>query len=365
MSYSGYEHQLRSYIAPAAPATRAPCDGTESTLRVEFGFTPKWFRQHCAIDLSERWHLDPRYRRASVLEMCRILNQRVPALALGGAEPEARPANLDGVHGALVKSMLFGISATYYADNWPAARHDHLSADEVVALRPPDIASTPVFQQNQKQMDLIEADHGRIEGYLNWQGVLNTAYRLRGQDIFMDMAAAPEVARHLFSVVTETMVAGMRSTYARQAQSGFTVRHATVSNCMVNMISPAQYREFLLPCDREISEAFAHFGIHNCAWNADPYVADYGSIEKLGYVDMGIESDLARAKRACPTARRALMYTPTDLVNKSMAAIREDLLRIRHDYSPCDIVLADIEAGTPDKRVLEFAALARELEETE
>ena len=26
--------QLRSYIAPAAPATRAPCDGTEPDLRV-------------------------------------------------------------------------------------------------------------------------------------------------------------------------------------------------------------------------------------------------------------------------------------------------------------------------------------------
>ncbi len=95
----------------------------------------------------------------------------------------------------------------------------------------------------------------------------------------------------------------------------------------------------------------------------DPYIADYASIEKLGYVDMGLDSDLCRVKRLCPRARRAIMYKPTDLKDKPLHEIRADLERIRRELSPCDIVMADIDTGTPDERVRVFGRMARELAE--
>jgi hypothetical protein len=55
------------------------------------------------------------------------------------------------------------------------------------------------------------------------------------------------------------------------------------------------------------------------------------------------------------------MYTPMDLANKSLEAIRTDLTRIARDYVPCDLVLADIEAGTPDERVLQVLRLCEGL----
>ena len=54
------------------------------------------------------------------------------------------------------------------------------------------------------------------------------------------------------------------------------------------------------------------------------------------------------------------MYTPTDLANKSADDLRTDLEHIQQRLSPCDIVMADIDAGTPDERVIEFARLAKE-----
>ena len=51
--------RLRSYIALGAPATRCPCDGTESALRVEYGFTFRWYYQRLGIDFCERWYRDP------------------------------------------------------------------------------------------------------------------------------------------------------------------------------------------------------------------------------------------------------------------------------------------------------------------
>ncbi|HEO70067.1 MAG TPA: hypothetical protein ENN80_02315 [Candidatus Hydrogenedentes bacterium] len=350
-------HRLRSYIAPAAPATRAPCDGSESHLRVEFGFTPRWFHERCGIDFSERWHTDPLYRGETVEQMRRELERCLPERGLIGNGP---PANLDGVHGALTVALLFGIPARYCVDNWPAAEHAYLDPGQVAALEVPDIENAPAFAQILEQMDVIEKACGRIEGYLNWQGVLNNAYRLRGPEIFSDIVLDPGLTHHLFEVLARTMIAGMQYVYARQAETGFVVRHATVSNCLVNMVSPETYRAHLMPYDRMIADAFDHFGIHNCAWNVDPYIADYARFPLLGYVDMGLESDLARARRLCPDARRALMYKPTDLADKPLEAIRADLERIRRELSPCDIVMADIDAHIPDDRVRAFARLAEQ-----
>ena len=355
--------QLRSYIAPACPATRAPCDGTEPDLRIEYGFTPKWYRARCGVDFSEQWHLDPLYRRETVAAMRRELNRSFPELQLGGPNPDEAPATLDGVHGALTMAKLFGVGANYYPDNWPAARHEYLTDEAAGALAVPDLSANPVFAQLMEQADTIAREFGRVEGYINWQGVLNNAFRLRGDQIFLDLMMNPEMARHLLEVITETMIAGMRLLYGRQRETGFVVRHATVSNCVVNMVSPELYRDFLLPCDQRIADAFEDFGIHNCAWNVDPYIEDYARIEKLGYVDMGLDSDLSRARVLCPNARRALMYKPTDLADKSQDEIRRDLERTYRELGPCDIVMADIDAGTPDERVLALDKMAKDVME--
>jgi hypothetical protein len=352
---------LRSYIAPGAPATRHPCDGTESALRIEFGFTPRWYRQHLDIDFSRRWHEDVLYRATSVEKMRCELRKHFPDIPIGGDFEHTPPANLDGVYGALFVARLFGIPVEYYEDNWPAAEHQYLSEAAIMKLSPPELSSSPVFAELMEQMDIIEQEGGSIHGYVNWQGILNNAYRIRGPEILTDLMVNPELTCHLFDVLAETMVQGMRAVYARQAETGVVVNHATVSNCLVNMLSPEQYREFLLPRDQSIANSFARFGVHNCAWNVNPYIEDYATIKPLDYVDMGLDSELTKVRTLCSNTRRAVMYTPMDLRNKSSEQLCADLVRIYDELAPCDIVMADIEAGTPDERVLELWEMAQEI----
>jgi len=61
-----------------------------------------------------------------------------------------------------------------------------------------------------------------------------------------------------------------------------------------------------------IAEAFGCLGVHNCAWNANPYMEHYAALPSVAYVDMGIKSDLKRARETFPASRRAIMYTPMD-----------------------------------------------------
>jgi len=354
--------QLISYIAPGAPATRRPADGTEAFLRPEIGFTPKWYREQLEIDFGKRWHIDPAYRRETVVAMREHLRRRFPETRIGGIDrPDAPLDLLTGTYGCSPVAAIYGIPVIYAEDNWPNCEHHYLSDHEAETLEPPDLDTNHFFQQLLEQVDWIAAHEGRPEGYINWQGVLNNAYRLRGERLFHDMIGAPERCRRLFDCICTTMIDAAGRLHESQQASGVDVGFFTVSNCLVNMVSPEHYRDLLLPFDRRIADAFECIGIHNCAWNADPYVPHYATIPNVAYIDMGLSSDLSAAKAAFPSARRAVMYTPMDLVNKSLGQIREDLERIARDYGPCDVIVADIEAGTPDERVVSLLELCRKL----
>ncbi len=358
--------QLISYISPGAPARRRPADGDEPFLRPELGFTPKWYREKLGIDFGERWHTDPSYRRQTVVGMREELRRRFPDTSIGGINrPDTPPDLLTGLYGTCLVAGIYGVPIVYAEDNWPNCQHEYLTDEEVESLEPPDLDTSPLFRDLMKQVDWIATQEGRVEGFINWQGVLNNAQRLRGERLFYDMIDEPKRCRRLFDCVCTTMVEAARRLHERQRASGVDIGFFTVSNCLVNMVSPEQYRDFLLPFDQRIANIFGCIGIHNCAWNADPYIDAYAAVAHLGYIDLGLDSDLSRARRAFPRGRRALMYTPMDFANKPLEAIRDDVERIARDYAPCDIVVADIEAGTPDRRVRDFLGLCEAINRSE
>jgi Uroporphyrinogen decarboxylase (URO-D) len=344
--------QLVSYIAPAAPATRRPASGNEPFLRPEVGFTPAWYRSHLDIDFGQRWHCDVTYRRSTVLAMRRLLQEHFPETGIATMGSDDSPLDLlTGVFGAIAVSRVFNCEPVWAQDNWPNVHCPPISLQQASELEPPNLDNNPFFQTLMSQLDAIESLQRQVVGFINWQGVINNAQRLRGQDVFIDLIESPDTCHNLFQVICETMIDAIRRLHARQSSTGVDYHFATVSNCTVNMLSPDHYREFLLPYDRRIASSFETVGIHNCAWKADPYLNDYASIPNVGYIDMGLDSDLARARELFPNARRAVMYTPMDLASKSKSAIHADFERIATDYGPCDIVIADIEAGVPDDRV--------------
>ncbi len=356
--------QLISYIAPAAPATRRPAQGDEPRVRPEVGFTPAWYRQHLDLDFGRRWHTDPAYRRVAVLAMREELARRFPGTAIGSIDRiDAALDLLTGTFGACTVGALFGLPIRFGPDQWPICEARYLTDEQVDRLEPPDLDRNGFFERLLGQLDWIGDSEGLIAGYLNWQGVLNNAHRLRGERLLTDLHDAPDRCRRLFRCVAETMIEAARRVYARQRRYGTAPAFFTVSNCLVNLISPRQYTELLLPFDRQIAREFGTIGIHNCAWNATPYLEAYAEVPNVAYIDMGLDSDLARARVLFPGARRAVMITPTALANKPALELQADLSRVAAACGPCDIVLGDIDANMPDARVLEAVEWCRRLSE--
>lgn len=353
-------NQLISYIAHAAPATRRPATGLEPFLRPEIGFTPKWYHEATGATFGEKWHTDPSWRRDTIVAMAKETQRRFGRRAdIGVFQDASQPLDLlTGTYGALLVPGIYGVPIKFQDLDWPWTQHGQFLSDEQAArLEPPKLDGNRCWEQFMQQIEWIARENGRIVGFINWQGVVNNAYRLRGEDLFTDMIAEPARVKHIFACVTETMIDGIQRLYERQKNSGVELTHVTISNCLVNLLSPEMYEEFVLPFDQRLAGAFSMIGVHNCAWNADPYVPHYARLRAVAYIDMGLESDLAAAKAAFPTARRALMYTPMDVKEKTSVQLRTDLERIAREYGPCDLVFADIDLGVPDQRIHELIDL--------
>ncbi len=354
-------NQLISYIAPGAPATRRPA-GIESNslafLRPEIGFTPRWYSKSLGIVFDERWHSDPSYRKQTRIAMAVELEKRFPEKAIG-RNGDGSLDLLTGTYGASAIAAIYGVPIRYDVEQWPISEHKYLTEQDIDNLTPPDLENNPFFNSLMNQVQWIADNEGKINGYMNWQGVLNNAQRLRGQDIFMDMFLAPERTMHLFECVSTTMIEAAKIVHREQNKFAAELSFFTLSNCLVNMVDPGLYEEFLLPFDQKIAAAFDVIGIHNCAWSATPYLDSYSKIHGITYLDMGQDSDLLKTRDLFPDTRRAIMYTPMELANKPLNEIRKDLNHIAAEYGPCDIVAADIEHGTPDNKILEFIDLCK------
>ncbi len=355
--------QLVNHIPIAGPARRAPADGTESPMRVSLGFEPMWYAQRCGINFSEPWHTDPVYRHDTLVTMKAELHRAFPMVGYWDVNRTDDTWTISGVYGSYFVAQVFGCELMYAPDRWPQViRRPSLSLAELGNLKLDDLLNTPIVADIFRQMDVIKREAGKVHGYFSWQGVLNNAFNICGQNIFTAMIETPILAHQLFARITDVMIACAKLVQARQCASGFLIDQLDVSNCVMNMISPRMYREFIFPHDQRIAANFKYFGVHTCNWNVTPYLSGLRELPNVGYLDMGMLSDLKRAREMFPAARRAVMYAPVKLQDAPIAEIENDMRQIRDELSPCDIVMADIQWTTPDSRVKELLRVCRSLE---
>jgi uroporphyrinogen-III decarboxylase len=351
------DYTLRNHIPIAGTGNREPCTGNESSFRATLGFTPRWYYDRLGVDFSERWHKDADYRYETLTAMREYLFELFPTIE--AFQPKVEDgidytcATLSGVEGAMIIAEAYGQQVVYSKDNWPLVSSTHKYSKEYLESLPPfDPENNEAFIKLMEQMDYMENKWGKIAGYLNfYQGILNTAFRLRGQDIFMDMYDDPDFVFKLFDHIYDTTLKIAKIVQERQRKSGFYIDQFSSANCVVNMISPDLYEKFVLPYDIKFSQEFPRYGIHTCNWNVTPYLEPMRKIDRMGYLDMGIDSDLEKVRNMFPDARRGVLYSPAKIEQAPLEEIRKDFERIHRELGPCDIILADIETTVPNEKI--------------
>lgn len=194
-------------------------------LPVEIVLHPSWWHAHAGIDFDEDFFYHPAKRVESERRMEAVLHERFGAYGLGADRDLPVIGAVHNAAGYLVSEM-FGCEIRYRADPPPdvvPANRERLEVDPETPFR------SAAFKRFERLRDALKRRHGYLLGDIGWAGVLNVALDLRAQELFLDMADAPErVAsefRNLASLI-ERFVAGVESeTGSSSVSVNRTVRH--------------------------------------------------------------------------------------------------------------------------------------------
>ena len=100
-------------------------------------------------------------------------------------------------------------------DKLPWPNPLNLDDDAIMRLEVPDILNAPPMKDMIRQMDYLEAKYGRIVGDINTTGVLNLAFKLRGEQLYIDMYEHPEIVHRTMRIAAESMIPLFKYVHAR------------------------------------------------------------------------------------------------------------------------------------------------------
>ena len=329
-------------------------------IPVAFIFNPNWWCRNYGISFDRSFYLDPERRIADDVTMRRALHER---FGLGEPDPQPRPIlGSRHVAGGFVTPALFGVEIRFAADQAPWSIPLELSADQIRALAPPDIATTWPMDEIVRQADTLEERFGFVMGDWNHGGLINTAMELRGNTLFTDFTDDPGLVHHLMSVLTETQIRVAGFFKSRSGTNSVAVNRGIVNvdpaiyvqgNCSVQMISPRHYETFFLPYEMRLAKELAPYGIHHCGDNLHLFAKSYSKLP-LRFLDVGWGSDVARCRAALPDVFFNIRLSPVRMLSEVRESVRGDVLRLLESgYAPgkTGVCCINMDYGTPDENV--------------
>ena len=319
-------------------------------------FSPAWWRARYGMTFDEPVWRDPIARTERDREMRRLLHERFGDVGLGEADPRPTP-NLEA-YGHRFMAAFWGCATDYPADQPPAAMPLPDAAARLGTLAVPDPETSPVIQRARAEARRLQDHYGACEGEINWGGPLNNAVSVFGDEILLAIAAEPDLARRALQVMAEALMVVYRAVTCSVSGRNPDVPRTDggIGNCPVCMISPASYREVVLPADLWVRRHYVNFGIHHCG-ALHPYVEVYRPLRPKDF-DTGWLSDRRAVRQAYPTTPTPLLLEASALAGKSRAAVDALVARMIDEAGPPHLIprilVHDVGLEVADETVRDF-----------
>jgi len=305
--------------------------------------THKLLHDRFGFDFGEPYHLDVDHRIRTTMEIDRAVYEAYGKIGLGFQEPFPR-ASIEPFGHRFMPAM-YGYATGYAPDADPWGKSRVLTPEEIASLEPWTVErlerSGPVrtvLSQIERLKECYELyrvpekefnPHYRAMSSLqNLGSVINTAFSVQGEELFVHYITEPETVRTLFDNITQLML--LCFDYFPRVD-GWPLENLFIGNCTVAMISPAQYAAFNEPCDRRLMDYAraigARFMVHQDS-NANPHLENYASLEYLHALDLGQDTDFEKLARLFPKAEVNCILFPSWIESHSMDEIRGELLRL-------------------------------------
>jgi hypothetical protein len=295
------------------------------------------------FDFGERYHLDVDYRIRTTMEIDRAVYEAYGKIGLGFAEPFPR-ASVEPFGHRFMPAM-YGCATGYASDADPRGKARVLSPEQISSLEPWTVERFLQSGPVRTVLSQVEQLKARYEPYRvpekqfnphyramsslqNLGSVINTAFSVQGEELFVHYITEPQTVRKFFDNITELMLLCLD--YFPRVD-GWPLENAFIGNCTVAMISPAQYAAFNEPCDRRLMERAravgARFMIHQDS-NANPHLENYAGLDYLHALDLGQDTDFEKLARLFPEAEVNCILFPSWIESHSMDEIRGELSRL-------------------------------------
>ncbi len=331
-------------------------------MKYDITFHPKWWYKNADIHFTQEFFDDPEYRMDCDVKMRKTLYEHFGKYGIGEKNPEKRPLlGSDLLAAGYLYSQLMGCEIIYEADNSPQVVCMGRDEDSIDDIKAPDLDSSPIWQSTQKQIDYLTTHYGRVESYVNLQGIQNIAMDIMGQELFMAYYSSPDEVEALLEEITGlTLEVGRRLQAVSPNLSGgvTAIVEQTVpdcyltSNCSVEMVSNNLYEEFLLPRDQTLAQAFPRFGIHHCGQTMEHVVDGYAKIPELVFAEVGAGSDIKAVREKLPGVFLNARYSPARLMEATKEEVEAEVkaLALYGDSISC----VGLDASVSDEQILNF-----------
>ncbi|RME85268.1 MAG: hypothetical protein D6775_03280 [Caldilineae bacterium] len=332
-------------------------------LPVELVFNPNWWYHTAGISFDESFYFDPQKRIENDVIMRRVLYERYGDMGLGEPDPQPRPI-IGSVHvaGGFVIPALLGCEIWFEKNAAPQPLPIDLTPEQVDALEKPDFRTTWPMNVFIEQMDALEAEWGYVVGDMNTDGLLNSAYHIYGQHLYLDFYKAPQRVERLLNLIGDLIVDVALYLRERTGSCSISVNRMVEhvnsamffhANCSVQMISPESYRTLHLPVEKRMAERIQPYGIHHCGDNLHKVASAYAELP-LTMVGVGWGSDVAQVREALPDVFLNLRLSPIRMLQQSPKEIAEDTEKLLRAAGPLDkvgVCCINMDYGTPDDNI--------------
>jgi hypothetical protein len=364
---------------------------TYKRFGLEFGITYALINEKFGVDLGEQYHLDMAHRIKTDLAIDRAVFDAYGSIGLGYENPF--PHTSVSPFGNYFMPVMYGCRCNYAAAADPAVSKNSHNAEQIGELKPWTIErfekSEPVrvilsqidylkkhyehYRVPQKNFSPISykdnsvpdglPHYRQMSAHQNPGSVINTAFSIQGEQLYMDYFSAPDSVHKLYDNIANLTMISMD--YFQQID-GWPLTDVFVGNCSVAMISPAHYAQFNYQYDRRLMEYArsigARFMMHQDS-DVNKHLENYTKFDYLHFIDFGQDTDFEKLAKLFPSANANCLLFPSWVQFHSIEEIREELLRlmtIGKAFRSFSFSLLEIDQELGKGKIFEFFEVFRE-----
>jgi len=310
----------------------------ECPLPVDIVLSPEWWAKNTEITFDRDFFFNPLKRVESEQRMEKELYLRWGKYGLGEYRNTPRP-EIGAVHlaaGYLLSEML-GCKLIYSENHPPQVICANIEDYDINIDR---TFKSQAFKSLDKMVSDLKQKYGYLTGDVNFGGVLNIAMDLFGQNVLMDLMMKPDEVKQSFGQIATTINRFTDYIYKNTGSTSISVnrvlRHLDKpvflhSECSHTMISTEDYDDFLKIFDENWSLSRQPYGIHYCGTDPHRYAANFASISKLDFLDLGWGGDVKELRKYLPDTFFNIRLSPVEIIKQTNEEIAETIKRLVKD----------------------------------